>query len=43
MQLETASVDLQKSIDVVDKNLVKKSKYKELKSKVTGLELKIPN
>ena len=36
--METISVDLKKLSDVVDKYVVKKSKYSKLKSKLVGLE-----
>ena len=41
--LETAHVDLKKSNDVVDNELVKNTKFNKLKIKINDLEKKIPD
>ena len=42
-KLETAHVDLKKSNDVVDNELVKNTKFNKLKIKINDLEKKIPD
>ena len=42
-KLQTAHVDLKKSNDVVDNELVKNTKFNKLKIKINDLEKKIPD